>query len=431
MKKKKLLVKIVFIAFVLLLVFSMVAPAIFSQAKLPSPQKEDLLNGLKVLMWPDAKADKVSVRIRVHSGAAFDPQGKEGVMQILASNIFPNAAAKEYFSDDLGGSLEIITTYDFIEIDASSKPDGMLSMLETLSTAVSNPAIDKETTAKLRTALLDTVRESEAEPGYLADQAVAKRLLGTFPYGRPLLGTDDSLKNIDFADLIDAKERFLTADNATIAISGNFDRALVYRAIRRYFGGWLKSDKKVPSTFRQPDDPPAALLSILSPKPGVAAIRFALRGTSRGDKQLAASLIFSKILETRLKARVPAVHADEVFVKNSPHALPGIITIGFSADRSTVGDANGKVEANELLSKALSDTITEVEFQAARNAVRNEWEKRDAVSFYLDADTYKLGDPNRDAAIISGVNLTSARAFQEKMTKSPVAVVLVNSPPAT
>ncbi|MBP7475972.1 MAG: insulinase family protein, partial [Pyrinomonadaceae bacterium] len=253
MKNKNLFVKIVFIAIIVLLLFSLVAPAIFSQT-LPTPKKESLLNGLKVLMWNDAKADKVTVKIRIHAGSAFDPQGKEGVMQLLADNIFPNEAAKEFFIEDLGGSLEVVTNYDLIQINASSKPENFLTMLETLSTAVSNPGIDKETTAKLKASLIAKIKALEADPAYVADRTAAKRLFGTFPYGRPQFGTEASVKTIDFADLVDAKGRFLSADNATIAISGNFDRALGFRAIRRYFGGWLKSDKRVPSTFRQPDD---------------------------------------------------------------------------------------------------------------------------------------------------------------------------------
>ena len=74
------------------------------------PKQEKLLNGLKVLMWNDAKADSVSVRVRVHSGSAFDPQGKEGVMQLLADSLFPNEAAREFFEEDLGGSLEVVTS---------------------------------------------------------------------------------------------------------------------------------------------------------------------------------------------------------------------------------------------------------------------------------------------------------------------------------
>jgi predicted Zn-dependent peptidase len=60
------------------------------------PRQEKLLNGLKILMWPDPTAKNVSVKIRVHSGSAFDPQGKEGVMYLLARNFFPNKAARDF-----------------------------------------------------------------------------------------------------------------------------------------------------------------------------------------------------------------------------------------------------------------------------------------------------------------------------------------------
>ena len=62
--------------------------------KLPEPRQEKLLNGLKLLMWPDAKADKVWVKIRIHSGSAFDPQGKEGVMKLLSDSFFPSETVK-------------------------------------------------------------------------------------------------------------------------------------------------------------------------------------------------------------------------------------------------------------------------------------------------------------------------------------------------
>ena len=424
MKNKNLFVKIVFIAFIVLLLFSLVAPAIFSQT-LPAPKKESLLNGLKVLMWSDAKADKVSVKIRIHAGSAFDPQGKEGVMQLLADNIFPNEVAKEFFTEDLSGSLEVITNYDFIQINASSKPEDFLTMLETLATAVSSPAIDKETTAKLKTALLAKIKTLEADPAYVADRAAAKRLFGTFPYGRPQSGTEATVKTIDFADLINAKGRFLSADNATIAISGNFDRALGFRAVRRYFGGWLKSDKRVPSTFRQPDDPPAGLQVVASPAKGRTAIRYAMRGLARSDKDLVASLIFTNIFESRLKARVPSGHTGDVFVRNEYHTLPGMITIGFSADKGEFGTANGKVEANELVGKAIIDPINDAEFQAAKTAVLNEWAGRDAISFWLDVDTFRTAEPTSKNAEIT---IADVKAFAESASKKPMVAILVNTP---
>lgn len=406
---------------------SIVTLAAFPQTSASMPKRETLLNGLRVLMWPNAAAGRVTVKVRIHAGSAFDPQGKEGVMQLLADNIFPNETIRDFFAQDLGGSLDVTTNFDYIQIDASSDPANVLTMLETLSTAIANPTIDKETTARLKTALAVRIKTLDADPAYVADQAAAKRLFGTFPYGRPQLGTEASIEKIDFADLIDAKQRFLTADNATIAVSGNFDRPLVFKAIRRYFGGWLKSDKRVPSTFRQPDEAPTGLLTVESPKADVSAIRFVARGTSRSDKNLAAATIFAAILEARLKARVPSAFADRVFVRNNVHVLPGSLLIGFSAGKNDIGRGNGKVEANELVSRSLTDAITDAEYYASRSVISAEWAKRGTELFWLDNDTYKTTSVDADRRIYDTVTLSDVRSFAEKFKSAPMVAVLVNT----
>jgi predicted Zn-dependent peptidase len=419
MSIKTLLSRSGFVAFFTLIA----AQALFAQA--PSPKQEKLLNGLKILMWSDQKADKVSVKLRIHSGSAFDPQGREGVMKMLSDNLFPNEAANDFFTEDLGGSLEIRTTYDYIQINASAKPESFLTMMETIATAVANPAIDKETTAKLRTALLEKISKAQADPAYVADRAIAARLFGMFPYGRPIYGTADSVQKIDYADLLDARQRFLTADNATIAITGNFDRSLALKALRRYFGNWLKSDKRVPSTFRQPGDPLPGFLEMPSPKPGIAEIRYAYRGVSRNDKDLAASLVFAQILQERLMARVPSEHIGDLFVRNESRTLPGIVVIGFSSSGNVVG---GKIEANGFIGKAISAPITEAEFTAAKAAARSSWSGKEPAYFWLDADTYEIANPNADTILIDNVSLTDVKAYAERVQKLPIASVVITTP---
>lgn len=408
------------------LVILTASPGVFAQSAAQQPRQERLLNGLKLLMWSDPSAPKVTVKIRIHAGSAFDPQGKEGVMRLLADNIFPTEAARDFFREDLEGSLEVTTNYDYIQIDATGKSDEFLNILSTLSAAVSNPVIDKPTTARLKEELLAKVKQMEGEPGYVADQAVAKRLFGTFPYGRPQNGTSESIGKIDFADLLDAKQRFLTADNATVAITGNYDKVLGYRAARRYFGPWLKSDRRIPSTFRQPDPPPTALLSVPSPKADVSEIRYAIRGTARSDKDFAASKVYAAIIESRLRSRVPSVNSDKVFARMTEHILPGVLTIGLSAFRND--SANGKVEANDLVIKALNDPITDAEFTTARNAFTAEWTKRDVIGMWLDIDTFKTGEPAAEQKLADEVTIAAVRAFADRVKSAPAASVLVNTP---
>ena len=398
------------------------------QDRAKRPREETLLNGLKVLMWSDPTARDVSVKIRIHAGSAFDPQGKEGVMRLLAENIFPNAESREYFAEGLNGSLKIDTTYDYIQINASSEPSQYLAMLETLSSALINSTIDKPTTAKLRDALAAELTPLEGSTTYVADQAAISRMFGSFPYGRPVYGTTGSVKKIDFADLIDARARFLTADNATLIIVGNFKGQNAWQAIRRFFGGWLKSDRRVPSTFRQPDAPQPGRLTVASPRPNESAMRFAVRFVARNDKEFAAANVFAKLVEKRLLARSPEDIRDEAFVRVGEHVFPGAMLIGFAASRGDFVPGSGKIGTEDLVSRALTDAILEAEFAEAKSAALSEWAKRDTANLWLDIDTFKTAGVNAEFAALEKVSIENVRSVAARIRAAESVSVLVNTP---
>ena len=405
--------------------FTLLVFASGSFAQTPKPRQETLLNGLKLLMWRESTANKVTLKVRIHSGSSFDPQGREGVMKILAENIFPTPESRDFFKDDLGGSLEIVSNYDYIQINASSAPDQFLTLLETVGRAISTPVIDKETTAKLRARQLERVTQLEKDPAYVADVAAAKRLLGTFPYGRPSEGTLESVSRIDFADLIDAKQRFLTADNAIVALSGNFDPDLAYRAVRRTFGSWLKADKKVPSTFRQPDAPPTAAQVIDSPVPGSFEVRYIARGYSFNDKDFAASGVLARIIENRIKEKVPAEYRSGIRVRSEGRILPGFISVGLSGVASTTVES--KIEANDLVSAAIQTKITDTEFNSAKAAYTQEWYAKNPVDRQLDIDTYKMVSIDDQRQTVSGLTAADVQRVADALSKQPVAVVVLNT----
>jgi predicted Zn-dependent peptidase len=383
-------------------------------------------------MWSDESAPKVDVKLRIHAGSSFDPQEKEGVMKLLSEAIFPNEEVREFFRDELQGSLEVTSNYDYIQISASSKPEHYLTMLETLANAVTNPVIDKATTEAVKTKLAAKLESNEKDASHVADLAVRKRLLETFPYGRPLNGSSASLKRIDFADLKFAYDRLFGADNATITISGNFPTNVGYRAVRRYFGAWLKSDKKAPSTFRQPDPPPAGMQIVQSPEPGVTEMRYAVRGVARNDRDHVAASILASILEQRIKAKAPADQRANVFVRNYSNVLPGVLVLGISKIRSDLTAAitseKPRSEGTDLLAGALGDRLTDAEFNAAKAAVLGEYRKLDAPTLWLDADTFRLQSVKADQDAFANVTLADVQRFADRVKQQPVASVLVLTP---
>lgn len=410
------------------LIGALLSTAVFGQLTTETkPRREKLLNGLRVLIFRVPSADKVDVKIRIHGGAAFDPQEREGTMKLLAESTVPNEAQRSFFSEDLGGSFDIRTTYDYIQVNASARPNEFLTMLEALATAVSQPTTDPETLAKLKLPLLEELRDLESDPKYIADNAAAARLLKTFPYGRPILGTSASIAEIDYADLIFAKDRLFTADNATVVISGNVDTTLAVRAAKRYFGAWLKSDKKIPSTFARPGEPDPSMEIISSPVDDRSEFRFITRGVAAGDAARHSAMILGIILDARIKE----IHGETSFVRTSENVLPGSFLFGVSdwylGQIKKAGDAIAVPDTTAYQAEILDKPISDAEFSAAKARYITELSARDTLDRWLDADTFKIADPRAEYEAAGRTSITNVREILAKIKQQPFTFVLVFS----
>ena len=401
--------------------FFLSAFALFGNAQKASstPRQEKLLNGLRVHVWNVPGVEKVSLRLRIHSGSAFDPQGKEGVMKLLSESFFPNNEAETYFADELGGSLEIISNYDYIQINAEAKASEFLPLLETVSQAVLNPDLSKEATEKLKAALAKSVDESDNDPAYVADRSAAKRLFGTFPYGRPVMGDAASIQKIDFADLRFARERLLTSDNATLSIQG-VEPSLAFRAVRRYFGSWLKSDKAVPSTFRQPDAPSSEVARVELPGVKGSEVRYSVRGVARSSKEFAAAEVYERLLQVRFHEAVAKSGGTNASVAHNEHILPGAFVFKYSTQ--------GAALPATTITSLWATPITESEFSQAKSQALASAGKREISDLWLDVDTFRLTSAADELKAFQKVSLADVNSLAARISREPLAAVLVTAP---
>lgn len=403
---------------------SLTIAAVFAQTqKISEPREHKLLNGLKLLTWSNPSMQKTTVKLRVHSGAAFDPQDKMGVMALVADILFPTAQAREFFEEDLEGSLKVSSNYDYIQITATGKTEEILSLLETVASAVANPQITNENLALVKAARLARIAELEKNPAYVADLAAARRLLGNFPYGRSAEGTTESLAKIDRADLLLAKERFLTADNATLAVVTSERPETVHRLVRQLFGGWTKADKKVPATFRQPDAP--ALEAATFDSPGEKSeMRFAARGVSRSDRDFVAGQILASVLESRLQNK-----RLQGSVAQNAHLLPGLFVVGVSGKNQPDGK-------EVFVDAVLSEKISVAEFERAKSRIVSNFNRQASdpallAEWHLDADTYRLAGVQTEMQWAQNATLADVQRVADKMLKADFVSVFVVKPAAS
>lgn len=421
--------KLLNVACLALLTCSAAAP-VYAQVA-PEPEREQLLNGLRVLIWHRPSDRDVLLKLRIHSGAAFDVAGKSGQMAILGDILFPEATTREYFTDEMGGRLDVDTDYDSITVTMQGRAREFERIVEILRTAVVTTQITPDNVARFRDGRIKIARETGVSPPSWADRAIAARLFGDFPYGRPQAGSAESLGRVDRADLLLARERFLNSNNATLVISGGVPRNRAIRALRQLLGPWRKSEEIIPTTFRQPEAPDVRTLIINAPADQGAEVRLATRGVSRSDRDFAGAVILAIVARKRWVTLSPELSRRPVFVRNEPHVVPGIFVMGAAVDSLLVGKTL-KTAQDVLQSVASGPVTTEELVDAKAEAIAQfakELERPDGVArAWLDIDTFGLPSISEQMGTFSAVSLADLqRVASSLFAKTRIASVVIGN----
>jgi len=413
--------------FVLTICLLILSSFSFGQYKtMPEPREEKLLNNLKVLIWNNPDTDKVTVKLRIHSGSVFDIRGKVGTMALLRDILLANDEIAKLFTDDLGGSIAITGNYDYMQITATTKASEFLTVMQTIAPLIVNPTIDKKTTALVKAKRLKMLKVRENITSYVADMEIRGRLFGDFPYGNPIAGTTESLSKIDFADILLAKQRFMTADNATLTINGNVRSAFAYRVARRLFGSWSKSDGKVRPTFRLPDEPDQAPLVVNVDNGDFIEDRYAINSVSVNDKDYYASAILSEILDMRFKKLSKANGLNNTRVENHAYFLRGYFVFGYGLRLKPDAEIISPSKNDELIKRLFAEKISAQEFALAKFGLTGKLGLIAPEDFWLFVDTYHLDSVKKEVAKIEKVMITDVQRLANVYSKKKIAHVSVS-----
>lgn len=370
-----------------------ISPAIQSAQSTLAPRREELLNGLRVLIWNRPGDGNVLLKLRIHSGASFDFAGKAGTMALLSDALFPDPTTREYFMEELGGRVEVNSDYDSINITLSGKASNFERILELLSTALISTQLTPEILSRTREARIKIARELNVSPALMADRAVAARLFGDYPYGRPLTGSAESLARVERSDLMLARERFLNPNNATLVVIGGIEERRALRALRQLLGSWRKSESIAPATFRQPEAPDIRTLIVDLPGAETAEVRLAARSLARSDNNHAAAMLLAMIVRDNWLGAQPELAKSSFFVRHEAHVLPGLFVMGASVPATEA--ANTLANARKVLKLLSKDGVAPALLERVKNEALAELGKRgerpeSLADLWLDADTFQL-----------------------------------------
>jgi zinc protease len=390
------------------------------------PEREQLLNGLRLMFWLQPGSPDVTLKLRINSGAAFDMSGKSGQMALLGDIFFPDPATIDFFTDEMGGKLDVNVGYDSTTITMVGKVHEFEQIVEVLRNAILSTQLTPEVVARMRDQRIKLLRDTSISPAVVADRAILLRLFGDFPYGRPAAGSPEDVARVDRADLMQARDRFLNSNNATLAIIGGVAKPRAMRAVRQLLGPWRKSEQIIPTTFRQPAPADPRTLIVNIPGPTVE-LRLAARGVSRSDTDFATATVLARLAQNRWRAAAPELAKQPVFARNDAYVLPGAFVMGAAVNEMNAADS--LATARKVIDSLMKTPTTPEELERAKTDVINDLSpiisKPEALADpWLDADTYRLSAPQDQIALLRSVMAPEVQRVANRLfNKTIVSVV--------
>ena len=186
--------------------------------------------GVKVYFVASNELPMIDIQIDFAAGSAFDPSGKSGVASFTRNLLEAGAGSlnEQAISDraaDLGLILGGSTSEDRANLtmrtlSSTQERDESIALVATI---LAQPRFPAEVLERERVRALAHLREALTKPAVLASRAFQAAIYAGHPYG--INSDEKSLSSITHKDLIAFHARYYSAQNASIAIVGNLDRA--------------------------------------------------------------------------------------------------------------------------------------------------------------------------------------------------------------
>ena len=410
-----------------------------------------LPNGLTVILSEDHRLPQVAVDVWYHVGAANQVPGKSGFAHLFEHMMFSGAKhigpepfkILEGVGTSAGRMANGTTSEDrtnYFEVVPSSELPTAL-WLESDRMAFLLDTLDEKKLAVQRNVVSNERRQTYENRAYGTAELRTCDILfpRPHPYYDCVIGTIADIQGASMADLKSFFHDFYAPNNASIAIVGNFDPAVVKALIAQYFGPIPRGPEVKRPSLAQPALASVVRETVNDQVAKVPRLDLLWRGVPIFDPQEPAGDVLARILGQGKASRLyqELVYrrqiASEVDASDATFGLGGFFEIS-----ATVKDGHGTVELEPLVDQILADvrahgvTADEVE-RAQRVILADKLRDLERIGgFGGKADLlneYEMwtGDPGylaKDLARYRAVTPESVQAFAKKYLVEDRRVVL-------
>jgi zinc protease len=197
-------------------------------------QRVVLDNGLTLLLLENRRLPIVVAEAFVRNGRLLEPEAQAGVAH-LAGALLDEGTDKHTgpqiaeLIEDVGGSLDFTSSGGDVQVLSGDRSLGLKLLLECLA----RPAFPQDAVSRQKLRLLTEIDDQERQPETKAQMAYDALVYGKHPFGRPDLGTHQSVEKLNRANLVQFHGRLFIPNNTILAVVGDFDSSKIIEEIQR------------------------------------------------------------------------------------------------------------------------------------------------------------------------------------------------------
>ncbi|KLN62342.1 hypothetical protein WH96_02185 [Kiloniella spongiae] len=255
--------------------------------------------GIKAWLIEDRSNPIISMKFAFSGGSSVDPDGKEGLANLVAATIDEGAGNLDSQTfqaelNDLSISLGFNAGREFFSGELVTLKKNKVKAFELLNLSLTAPRFDSEPVERIRTQISLVLEQRLDDPGYKAQSTLRDLYYPNHVYGRPNDGTLASLKNITVLDMKNYLNENISRDNLTVAVVGDIDAVELGQFLDQAFEGIIQKAKP----FRVPGAKPAIKggTIILDEDIPQSEVLMAQPGISRDDPDYYAAFIVNHVL---------------------------------------------------------------------------------------------------------------------------------------
>jgi len=263
-------------------------------------------NRLRIVAEHIPTLKSVTIGIWVNVGSRDEHPGEEGLSHFLEHMFFKGTRRRSAIQisreiDALGGEMNAFTTRETTTFYVKVLDQQLEAALELLSDLFYHSRFESREVEKEKKVVLEEIKMVQDDPEDLVQELHMKHTLKNHPLGRPILGEETRIQNLNRQDLLKYVRAHYDPRQTVIAVAGNFSWKRLEQLLLRFFG-----DTRVMAGVTPQRWPPEVTPGLLVQKKPLEQVHLCLglKGVAAGHKDRYAAHALNGVLGGSVSSRL-------------------------------------------------------------------------------------------------------------------------------